>query len=136
MPRLSNKRIMVTGGAGFIGSHLVDVLIDEMPEKLVAVDNLFLGKKENLKQALDNSSSVLFIEQDASEYEAMKSIIRKNGIDVIFNLAVIPLPTSLERPKWTVDKNISITTTLCKLARERELKTKIETSRGCLGIIR
>jgi UDP-glucose 4-epimerase len=95
---------------------------------LVAVDNLFLGKKENLKQALDNSSSVLFIEQDASEYEAMKSIIRKNGIDVIFNLAVIPLPTSLERPKWTVDKNISITTTLCKLAREREFTTLIHFS--------
>ena len=43
-------------------------------------------------------------------------------------MAVIPLPTSLERPKWTVDRNISITTSLCELAREKELKTLIHFS--------
>ena len=43
---------VVTGGAGFIGSHLVDALIEEKPAKLIAVDNLFLGRQENLSQAL------------------------------------------------------------------------------------
>lgn len=128
MLELRDKNILVTGGAGFIGSHLVDALIQEKPGQLIAIDNLFLGKKENLTQALDHYSSLSFIEQDASEYGAMKSIIRKYGIEVIFNLAVIPLPTSLERPKWTVDKNISITTTLCKLAKEREIQTLIHFS--------
>jgi UDP-glucose 4-epimerase len=128
MLELSNKNIMVTGGAGFIGSHLVDALIEEKPGHLIAIDNLFLGKKENLNQAFDHYPSLIFIEQDASEYEAMKSIIREYGIDVIFNLAVIPLPTSLERPKWTVDKNISITTTLCELAKEQEIQSLIHFS--------
>ena len=128
MLSLSNKKVMVTGGAGFIGSHLVDALIKENPGNLVVVDNMFLGKKENLDQALINYPSLTLIEQDASEYDPMKSIIREHGIEVIFNLAVIPLPTSLERPKWTVDRNISLTTTLCELAREKEFKTLIHFS--------
>ena len=119
---------MVTGGAGFIGSHLVDALIKERPANLVAVDNLFLGKKENLAPAFVQFPSLQFIEQDASEHGAMQSIIRDFGIEVIFNLAVIPLPTSLERPKWTVDHNISITTTLCKLAKDGAFETLIHFS--------
>jgi len=128
MLSLSNKNLMVTGGAGFIGSHLVDTLIKENPGNLVVVDNMFLGKKENLDQAFHHCPSLTLIEQDASEYVAMKSIIRQYGIEVIFNLAVIPLPTSLERPKWTVDRNISITTSLCELARKKEFKTLIHFS--------
>ena len=128
MLSLSNKNVMVTGGAGFIGSHLVDALIKENPANLVAVDNMFLGQKENLGQAFDQCPSLALIEQDASQYDPMKSIIRQYGIEVIFNLAVIPLPTSLERPKWTVDRNISITTSLCELAREKEFKTLIHFS--------
>jgi len=128
MLALSNKHIMVTGGAGFIGSHLVDALIKEKSARLVAVDNMFLGKKENLSQAFNNDPSLLFIEQDASEYDAMQSIIREHDIEIVYNLAVIPLPTSLERPKWTVDRNISITSTLCELARLQEFKTLIHFS--------
>ena len=48
---LKNKSVLVTGGAGFIGSHLVDRLISEEPEAIVVVDNLFLGKDENLRNA-------------------------------------------------------------------------------------
>ena len=128
MLSLSNKNVMVTGGAGFIGSHLVDALIKENPANLVAVDNMFLGQKENLGQAFDQCPSLALIEQDASQYDPMESIIRQYGIEVIFNLAVIPLPTSLERPKWTVDHNISITTTLCELARKKEFQTLIHFS--------
>jgi UDP-glucose 4-epimerase len=128
MLSLKNKNVLVTGGAGFIGSHLVDALIKEGPAHLVAVDNLFLGKKENLDPAFARFPSLQLIEQDASEHGAMQSIIRDFGIEVIFNLAVIPLPTSLERPKWTVDHNISITTTLCKLAKDGAFGTLIHFS--------
>ena len=48
---LENKSVLVTGGAGFIGSHLVDQLIREKPSNLVVVDNFFLGKESNLNEA-------------------------------------------------------------------------------------
>ena len=51
---LKNKSVLVTGGAGFIGSHLVDRLIKEEPENLVVVDNFFLGKESNLNGAKEN----------------------------------------------------------------------------------
>ena len=44
---------MVTGGAGFIGSHLVDALGKEGPNKIIAVDNYFLGSNENLTDAVE-----------------------------------------------------------------------------------
>jgi UDP-glucose 4-epimerase len=128
MPELSNKNILVTGAAGFIGSHLVDALIEEKPAKLIAVDNLFLGRQENLSQALGKAPSFEFIKQDASDYDAMQSIIQAHAIEIVYNLAVIPLPTSLERPKWTVDHNIAITSTLCELARKQAFKTLIHFS--------
>ena len=49
--KLHGKNILVTGGAGFIGSHLVDRLIKENPNKLIVVDSFFLGSEKNLKQA-------------------------------------------------------------------------------------
>jgi UDP-glucose 4-epimerase len=42
---LKNKSVLVTGGAGFIGSHLVDSLISQEPEGIAVVDNFFLGKR-------------------------------------------------------------------------------------------
>ena len=52
-PTLAGKSVLVTGGAGFIGSHLVDRLITEGPERLAVVDNLFLGSERNLADARD-----------------------------------------------------------------------------------
>jgi UDP-glucose 4-epimerase len=68
---LKNRSILVTGGAGFIGSHLVDGLISEEPENLVVVDNLFLGKDENLRNAKTNFPELKIFHKDASDLEEM-----------------------------------------------------------------
>jgi UDP-glucose 4-epimerase len=91
---LANKSVLVTGGAGFIGSHLVDRLIKEKPSNLVVVDNFFLGKESNLSEAKRNYPKLKLYRQDASDHETMKDIIKSNNIQVIFNLAVVPLPAS------------------------------------------
>jgi UDP-glucose 4-epimerase len=128
MHKLAGKSILITGGAGFIGSHLVDMVIAESPANVVVVDNLFLGRESNLEQARAALPGFKFYQQDAADYDAMRQILRAEQVDVIFNLAVIPLPTSLERPRWTVDVNVTITTVACELLREGYYQTLIHFS--------
>lgn len=73
-------RILVTGGAGFIGSHLCDRLIAEGHE-VICVDNLFTGSKDNIKQLIDNPH-FKFIEHDIVE-----PLFIDEAIDQIYNLA-------------------------------------------------
>ena len=116
--KISKRNILVTGGAGFIGSHLVDAIILEKPHSLVVVDNLFLGKKQNLVHVKETFRNFHLVIDDAGDFERMRKILKKFKIDVVFNLAVIPLPKSLEDPAWTIAENVSITTNICELGRE------------------
>ena len=125
---LRNKSIMVTGGAGFIGSHLVDELILNNAEKITVVDNFFLGKKRNLKAAESNLPQLRICNQNIGDVDAIKKIMEEDGTDVVFNLAVIPLPCSLEKPEWTFSENCRITQTVAELAREGLFKTLIHFS--------
>lgn len=95
---------------------------------MVVVDNFFLGKESNLEGAKADYPGLKIYHQDASDYEAMKQIMQDEGIQVVFNLAVIPLPASLEKPRWTYEQNVSITLCFCELARERYFDTLIHFS--------
>ncbi len=125
---LKNKVVMVTGGAGFIGSHLVDRIMKDRPEKLVIVDNFFLGKQRNIEYAMNASKSVKLYYQDAGHYEKMKNIMKLEEIDVVFNLAVVPLLTSHELPKITCEDNINITLAMLELVKNDYFKTLIHCS--------
>lgn len=125
---LKNKSVLVTGGAGFIGSHLVDILINEKPKDIVVVDNMFLGKESNLQDAQRNFNDLKLYKEDAADFELMKRIIKKHKIEVVFNLAVLPLPLSLEKPKLCNDKNIEIVSTICELQKLGFFKTLIHFS--------
>jgi UDP-glucose 4-epimerase len=125
---LAGRSVLVTGGAGFIGSHLTDRLVAEAPANLVVVDNLFLGKERNLAAARQAFPGLRFYRQDTSDYDAMREILTVEETDVVFDLAVVPLPTSLERPRWTVDVNLAMTTVLCELLRERVFQTMVHFS--------
>ena len=125
---LKNKSVLVTGGAGFIGSHLADKLIKEEPENLVVVDDFFIGKESNLQETRKNYPDLKIYNQDASDYEKMKEIMKNESIDVVFNLAVIPLPASLTKPRWAFEQNVNITLTVCELARNNYFDTLIHFS--------
>lgn len=125
---LKNKSVLVTGGAGFIGSHLVDRLMQEKPSNLVVVDNFFLGKKSNLKEAKRNYIDLKVYKLDASDYGVMKGIVEQEDIQVVFDLAVVPLPASLNKPRWTYEQNNNITLCWCELAREGYYDTLIHFS--------
>ena len=125
---LKNKSVLVCGGAGFIGSHLVDRIIKEEPENLVVVDNFLTGRESNLEDAKRNYPNLKIYNQDATDYERMRSIIEKEGIEVVFNLAIIPLPFSLEKPKWVYEHNVAITSSFCELLRNDFFETLINFS--------
>lgn len=82
--RLSGKRILVTGGASFIGSHLVDALIDEKPSLVRVVDNLSSGRLENIQGHID-AERVEFHKKDLLAPGVAQEMVKK--IDVVFHLA-------------------------------------------------
>ncbi|HOF88896.1 MAG TPA: NAD-dependent epimerase/dehydratase family protein [Armatimonadota bacterium] len=126
---LQGKTILVTGGAGFIGSHVVERLAAEDPARVIVVDDCFLGAPDNLDTArLLLGDRLRCHWQDAGDFDAMRAILDAEPVDVVYNMAVIPLPTSLERPKWTAEKNVVLTTTICELQREGRFQTLIHFS--------
>lgn len=125
---LKGRSVMVTGGAGFIGSHLVDRLITEEPSRIVVCSNYFLGRESNLAGAQETFDGLVIRKVDVADYDAMARIVQDEGVEVVFNLAVIPLPTCLEKPEWTVRQNIDMTLTVCRLARLGLFSTLVQFS--------
>src|SRR3989338_9356103 len=107
-------KIIVTGGAGFIGSNLVDALIEKGHEVLV-IDNLSTGRKENL------NPKAKFFEKDLRNFEQVRPIF--DGVDFVFHEAALPrIPLSIQKPKESNDINIGGTLNALIAAKEAGVK--------------
>lgn len=101
--KLRNSRVLVTGGAGFIGSNLVDSLLEE-GNFVTCLDNFATGKRQNLSSALTNSRFRL-IEGDIRNYEDCRNAVE--NIDIVFHQAALgSVPRSIKDPVTTTDVNI------------------------------
>jgi UDP-glucose 4-epimerase len=120
----------VTGGAGFIGSWLVDKILLRDPEKIAVMDNFFLGKMRNLADAKDKAGDKLKIyKDDATGYDALKNLFEKEGeFDVVFNLAIKPLFVSFIDPVGVFWTSIKIAMNLLELQRAGMFRTLIHFS--------
>ncbi|MDP3792748.1 MAG: SDR family oxidoreductase [bacterium] len=91
-------KLLVTGGAGFIGSNLVDELV-KLDHQVLVIDNLSLGKKENL------NPKAKFYKKDIRDYKSIKPLFR--GVDCVFHLAAQPrIQPSIIDPATSFDNNV------------------------------
>jgi len=108
-------KYLVTGGAGFIGSHIARLLLDQGADVRI-LDNFSSGKRENLK-GLD----VEIIEGDLRDASRVTEAVR--GVNIIFHeAAFVSVPESMEKPQECFDVNVTGTSTLFEAARKAGVK--------------
>lgn len=112
-----NARILVTGGAGFIGSHLVEDLLRRGMQVNV-IDNLSSGKLKNLPQ---QNESFQFFEGDVSDFELVKQAME--GCSAVVHLAAVAsVQASVEQPRGTHQSNLVGTLSVCDAMLSRGIK--------------
>jgi UDP-glucose 4-epimerase len=93
---LLDKRILVTGGAGFVGSHIVDLLVGEGCRSIVAVDNFVRGSPANLTEALAHPE-VTLVEGDIRDRGLMRALV--GGADMVFHQAALRITQCAAEPR-------------------------------------
>lgn len=120
--QLVGKVVLVTGGAGFIGSHLVDRLLQEGAGHVVVIDNLFVGIEDNIEQALA-TGRVTFYRDDAELTTSLDYIFARHDIDTVFNCATKALNYSFLNPANAFGTNVTVALNLLELQRRGRFKT-------------
>lgn len=115
------QKLLVVGGAGFVGSHVVDALVRHGAEKVVVVDNMFLGKTENLAEA-NQKGNVTVYREDARYLTALENIIEREKPEAIFNLAVKCLPYGFVDPEGSFMTGVEIAHNLANLLRKQKFE--------------
>ncbi|MCI0335988.1 MAG: GDP-mannose 4,6-dehydratase [Acidobacteria bacterium] len=124
---MRKRRYLITGGAGFIGSHLVDRLLAQSPARLVVIDNFdeFYDpqiKQENIAKHL-NHSVYRLVEMDIRNYAALKQLFSEEIFDVIIHLAAkAGVRPSVNDPRTYQEVNTAGTMNLLDLAHRNGIK--------------
>ncbi|MDO9153553.1 MAG: GDP-mannose 4,6-dehydratase [Paludibacter sp.] len=114
-------KILITGGAGFIGSHLCDALLIEN-HKIVVVDNLILGRIENISHLI-GLESFQFIEEDILNFDKLQGIFKEHSFDMVYHLAAnSDIQKGGKDPE--VDYNLTFNTTFNILLCMKEFDVK------------
>lgn len=126
------KHCLVTGGAGFIGSHLVDRLLAD-GHRVTVIDNLVTGRRENLAQH-DGHPELAFHQADVADYEAIRPHFE--GVEWVFHLAALAdIVPSIQKPLDYRRSNVDGTFNVCEAARQVEVQRLLyAASSSCYGI--
>ena len=119
------KRVLVTGGAGFIGSHLVDRLMIE-GYSVKVVDNMSTGSKENIKRWLDHPRFEL-IQGDLRDKDLVLTAVK--DVDIVFHLAANPeVRIGSQKPEEIYENNVTTTYNILEAMRKNNVKQLVFTS--------
>jgi UDP-glucose 4-epimerase len=119
---IAGSGVLVTGGAGFIGSHLVDRLLRDGAREVVVIDNLFTGAEANLAEALATGRVTLY-RDDAEIATSLDYILSAHDIDIVFNCATKALNYSFVNPANAFDTNVRVTLNLLEAQRHKRFAT-------------
>lgn len=113
--RLEGKTVLVTGGAGFLGSWVCDV-VDAFNGKIICIDNLSSGSEENIRHLLSRGN-FKYVKGDVQSFSV------DEGIDYVFHMACIASPPLYQKyPIETLDTNVLGTRNVLEIARKKEVK--------------
>lgn len=123
---LENRTILVTGGAGFLGSHLISELL-RRKSNVICFDNLSTGKRSNIREFLKNKN-FYFIKGDVNDFNELKKVFNKYRINYIFHYAArVGVLKTIERP-LEVLKDIDGIKYILELARKNKVEKIIFSS--------
>ena len=125
-------KIIVTGGAGFIGSHLVDSLLS-LKHDVVSIDNLSVGRFENISHHIENPH-FSFLNADIANFDQIESVFENT--DWVFHLAALAdIVPSIEKPKEYYMSNVNGTFNVLEACRKHDIKKIVySASSSCYGI--
>lgn len=116
---LQGATVLVTGGAGLIGSHIVDGLVAEGAGEIRVLDNLVRGRHENLARAMP-SGKITFIDGDVRDRETVRKAV--SGAEFVFHQAAIRITLCAERPRECMDVLVNGTFNLFEAAIEANVQ--------------
>jgi nucleoside-diphosphate-sugar epimerase len=97
---MRGKRVLITGGAGLIGSHIADRLVEEEAGEIVVLDNFVRGRRDNLATAMAKRP-ITIVEGDIRDRELLARVMP--GIDVVFHQAAIRITQCAEEPRLALE---------------------------------
>lgn len=122
---LKGKRVLVTGGAGFIGSHIVDLLCNEGCREIVILDNMIRGRPENLKRALRNGF-VRLIDGDIRDRDLLSSLVE--NADIVFHQAALRITHCAAEPRLAMEVMVQATFDLLEMCVRHKVEKVIAAS--------
>jgi nucleoside-diphosphate-sugar epimerase len=125
MPDLDDSRVLVIGGAGFVGSHIVDQLLAEPVREIVVLDNFVRGTRENLKSA-DADERVTVVDGSLLDTDLLAKLMA--GTDYVFHLAALWLYECVHEPRSAVEVNILGTFNVIEAAQAAGVKKVVYSS--------
>lgn len=114
-------KVLIAGGAGFIGSHLTDALLAE-GHQVVCIDNFFIGTRKNIEHLKENKNYV-FYEQNLCDFDALDKVFEKEKFEYVFHLAAnSDIQASANNPRIEYENTYSTTFNLLECMRRHDVK--------------
>src|SRR5215510_2483250 len=125
MPSLTGSRIAVIGGAGLVGSHIVDQLVHTDVEEILVFDNFVRGTQRNVEQA-SSSSKVRLVVGDIRDRTALRQLLE--GVDYVFLLTALWLGECVSQPRDALEVNVVGIYNVIELCKELGIKKVVYSS--------